>query len=134
MPPDPDEKLVCAILAEQVAALRERIAGGGAFERLTHCGELLAGLAAGLDPAGDAAAAAAALDNALDDLAFVQAQQQDLARQTAELVVRALTALSEADPAPLSPGGLKSLYVSEEQRRLHEAVLARLAGTLAPKN
>lgn len=126
----PQSRLVCAILAAQVSALCERIAGGLIVERLLGCGELLAVLATQLTPGSAPAAAAASLDNALDDLAFQHAQQQDLARQTAELVARALRLLAAAEPDELqafSPGGLLALYVSDEQRRLHAMVLAEHA-------
>ncbi len=122
-----ESRLVCAILAAQVTALRERIAGPFLFEQMLGCADLLSALSAKLAPGSEAAAAAARLDSALDDLALQHAQHQDLARQTAELVALALKILSTEDPGKppaLSPAGLAALYVSEDQRRLHEAVLA----------
>jgi hypothetical protein len=109
------------VLAAQMAELRDQIAGPALFERLTACGELLADLVSHIGPDAQAAAAAAKLDKALDELAFRQAQQQDMARQTADLVMQALKILSAET---LSLGYLKTLYVSDRQRRLHDEFLA----------
>jgi hypothetical protein len=122
-----DARLLCAILAAQTEALRERIAGSLIFARLTDCADLLATVSSQLPPGSDSATAAARLDQALDDLAFYDAQQRDWARQTADLVARALKLLAagEADPEQtLSLSRLLGLYVSDDQRRLHAAVLA----------
>jgi hypothetical protein len=109
------------VLAEQMAALGEQIGGLVMVERLMACGDLLAVLVSQLDRASPAAATAARLDSALDDLALLQAQEQDIARQTAELVMKALKLRSSA---VLSLAQLKALYVSDQQRRVHEAVVA----------
>jgi len=130
-----ESRLLCAILSAQTAALRERIAGSMAFERLMRCADLLAGLAAQLPAGSEPAAAAARLGQALDELAFHDAQQQDWARQTADLVARALNLLAaEGDPQQtLSPGRLWGFYVSEDQRQLHAAVLAEQAAGREPE-
>jgi hypothetical protein len=127
-----DSRLLCAILAAQAAALRERIAGSVMFERLMRCADLLATLASQLPPGSEPSAAAAQLGQALDELAFYDAQQQDWARQTADLVAGALKLLGTAEEDPqqtLSLTRLLGLYVSDDQRQLHAAVLAeRTAG------
>jgi len=130
-PAPPELRVIFTILAEQLAALRERIAGPGMFERLVSCAELVATLSSQLPPGGECAATAARLDSALDDLAFHHAQHQDLARQTADLVARALTMLAEGAAVPartLTLSALSALYVSDDQRRLHDAVVAEHAG------
>ena len=116
-----NERLVVSVLAEQMAALAEQIAGSGMVGPLVACGDLLSVLVSQIDEHSPAAATAAQLDKALDDLAFRQAQQQDLARQTADLVMRALRMLSSD---ALSLECLKALYVSDQQRRLHEQLVA----------
>ena len=116
-----NERLVVSVLAEQMAALAEQIAGSGMVGPLVACGDLLSVLVSQIDEHSPAAATAAQLDKALDDLAFRQAQQQDLARQTADLVMRALRMLSSD---ALSLDCLKALYVSDQQRRLHEQLVA----------
>jgi hypothetical protein len=129
-----NDRLLCAILAAQTLALRERIAGSVNFARLTHCADLLAVLASQLPPGSASAAAAAQLGQALDDLAFYDAQQQDWAHQTADLLARALNLLAAAedDPQPmLTPNTLLGLYVSDDQRQLHAAVLSEHAGRRA---
>jgi hypothetical protein len=127
-----DSRLLCAIIAAQATALRERIAGSRMFEGLTRCADLLATLSSQLPPGTDCDATAAQLGQELDHLAFYDAQQQDWARQTADLVARALKrlAMAEADPQQtLSLNRLLELYVSDDQRQLHAAVLAeRMAG------
>jgi hypothetical protein len=116
-----NERLLTMVLAEQMAALGEQIGGLVMVERLMACGDLLAVLVSQLDRASPAAATAARLDSALDDLALLQAQEQDIARQTAELVMKALKLRSSA---VLSLAQLKALCVSDQQRRVHEAVVA----------
>jgi hypothetical protein len=115
--------LVQTILAEQLDALHEHIKGAVLVDRLAGCADQLAALAALLEPGSGAARAAATLETTLDDLAFDHAQQQDLARQTAELVAKALRMFGAG---ALSPDGLWALYVSDAQRRLHETLLERL--------
>jgi hypothetical protein len=116
-----NERLVTMVLAEQMAALGEQIGDLVVFERLMACAELLTVLVSQIERESPAAATAAELDKALDDLALLQAQQQDLARQTADLVGQALRIVSIET---LSLGRLNDLYVSDQQRRLHEAVVA----------
>ncbi len=116
-----NERLVTMVLAEQMAALGEQIGDLVVFERLMACAELLTVLVSQIERESPAAATAAELDKALDDLALLQAQRQDLARQTADLVGQALRIVSIET---LSLGRLNDLYVSDQQRRLHEAVVA----------
>ncbi len=123
-----EARLICAILAEQVAALCEGIAASAVFNKLTACGDILASLASQLEVGSAASRAAAQLDKAMDDLGFQHAQQQDFAHQTAELVAGALKTLATGEWRKLSLGGLAALYVSESQRRLHDIVLAERTG------
>jgi xanthine/CO dehydrogenase XdhC/CoxF family maturation factor len=132
----PDSRLIHAILAAQIAALRERIASPEVTERLMGCTEVVALLAWQVSPDSAAATTAAALETALDELVFYHAQHQDLARQTADLVAHALNILATAgadQPPALSLSGLSALYVSEDQRQLHEAVRAEHARRLGPE-
>jgi hypothetical protein len=65
----------------------------------------------------------------LDELAFSQAQRQDFARQIADCVVTALERMAVAEMPPgtsFSSADLAALYVSEDQRKLHESVIRRL--------
>jgi hypothetical protein len=117
----PEQRLVTKVLAEQMAALSQQIGCFSMFDRLMACGDLLAVLASQIDRDSAAATTVAQIDKELDDLAFRQAQQQDLARQTADLVTQALRIQSTAT---LSLGQLKALYVSEQQHLLHEALVA----------
>jgi len=61
---------------------------------------------------------------------FEQAQRNDFIAQTIDCVVTALGRLAAADvresPA-LSPHDLAALYVSEDQRRVHQAVVRRFS-------
>jgi hypothetical protein len=121
--------LVCAILAAQVRALQDGIASPAINQRLLGCADLLAVLSSHLAKDSEAASAAEQLEHALDGLAFQHAQSQDLARQTADLVAQALSLLATAEPAAvrnLSQGGLLALYVNEDQRRLHAAVVTEV--------
>lgn len=146
-----DERVVCAILAEQVAALRERMDATNAFDLLWRTSALLSWLSGLL---GDMSAHAdhadhathpnpvlarerteaiteiAEIRRALDDLAFLQAQRQDFAKQIADCVVTALERMAVAQmPAGMSFSStdLAALYVSDDQRQLHETVLRRLS-------
>jgi hypothetical protein len=139
-----NEKLVCAILAEQVATLRDRMDANQAFDLLWRTSALLSWLSGLL---GDLARQAthtnpvldrerneaiieiAEIRRALDELAFLQAQRQDFAKQIADCVVTALERMAVAEmPAgtSFSSADLAALYVSEEQRKLHETVVQRL--------
>jgi hypothetical protein len=141
-----NERLVCAILAEQVATLRDRMDAGAAFDLLWRTTALLSWLSGLLSDhsrqgghvnpvlereRAEAIAEVAEIRRELDDLAFAQAQRQDFARQIADCVVTALERMAVAEmPAGthFSSGDLAQLYVSEDQRRLHEAVVKRLGG------
>ena len=135
------ERLVCAVLAAQVAAIRDCVDTAEGADLLWRTGDLLARLSALVvelghrcqvpDPELDeqcaaAVAAEAEVSTALDALAFLQSQRHDLARQMADCVVTALVRLAaDQDPAAgnrLSPEDLAALYVCEAQRRTHEAV------------
>ncbi len=123
--------MAVAVLAAQADALQARLASPEIFQRLNLCTELLAGLAVRLAPGSECAAAAARLDQTLDDLAFFHAQQLDLARQTADMMARALRMLAGTGSdssfrLPLHT--LAALYISEEQHRLHQAVVAEWQG------
>jgi hypothetical protein len=70
----------------------------------------------------------AEIRRALDDLAFLQAQRQDFARQIADCVVIALERMAVAEMPPgtsFSSSDLAALYVSADQRKLHENVIRR---------
>lgn len=141
-----NERLVCAILAEQVTNLRDRMDASEAFDLLWRTSALLSWLSGLLGdvnrqahPANpllerernEAIAEIAAIRRQLDNLAFVQAQRQDFARQIADCVITALERMSEAQmPAGtrFASSDLAALYVSDDQRRLHEEVLKRLCG------
>ena len=79
---------------------------------------------------GVVVAAAAEIGSKLDGLAHLQAQRQDLDRQMADCVAIALKRLA-ASPvaigARLSPGDLAALYVSEDQRQVHEAIISKVS-------
>lgn len=135
------ERLVCAVLAAQVAAIRDCVNTAEGADLLWRTGDVLARLSALVvelgrrclapDPELDAQCAAAVaaeaeVSTALDALAFLQSQRHDLARQLADCVVTALARLAaDQDTAAggrLSPEDLAALYVCEAQHRTHEAV------------
>jgi hypothetical protein len=138
-----NERLVCAVLAAQVAAVRDRLDTGATVDLLWRTADVLARLSglvlelaqhhpapnAGLDEQCAAAVAAESeISQALDGVAFLQAQRDDLARQMADCIVTALERLAAADTpagARLSPGDLAALYVCDDQRRVHAAVTRR---------
>jgi hypothetical protein len=139
------EHLVCAVLAAQVAALRDRIDTGATVELLWQTSDLLSQLSGlvtklarrcsphddGLNEQCDAAVAAESeISRSLESLAFQQAQRNDFTCQTVDCVVSALNRL--ADPrAPvgsrLSAGDLAAFYVSEDQRDVHDAAIRQFA-------
>jgi len=139
-----NERLVCAILAEQVSALRDRMDASAAFDLLWRTTALLSWLSGLLGDVSrhstnanpvlerertEAIAEIAEIRRGLDELAFSQAQRQDFARQIADCVVTALERMAVADKAAgtsFSSGDLAALYISEDQRKLHEAVIRRL--------
>lgn len=140
-----NENLVCAILAEQVAALRDRMDATATFDLLWRTTALLSWLSGLLSDLSrhsgapnpvlereraEAIAEVAEIRRALDELAFFQAQRQDFARQIADCVVTALERMAVAEmPAGthFSSNDLAALYVSDDQRKLHEAVMQRLS-------
>lgn len=134
------ERLVCAVLAAQVAVIRDRTDTSASVDLLWRTGDVLARLSKlvldlahrcpSVDPDLDlecaaAVAAEAEVSSALDALAFLQAQRHDLARQMADCVVTALARLA-AEDAPdghrLSPDDLAALYVCDAQRKTHESI------------
>lgn len=141
-----NEKLVCAILAEQVANLRDRMDASEAFDLLWRTSALLswlAGLLGDIDrqtrhanpvlerERNEAVAEITTIRHQLDNLAFVQAQRQDFTRQIADCVITALERMSDARmPAGthFASSDLAALYVSDDQRQLHDDVLKRLRG------
>ncbi len=141
-----NEKLVCAILAEQMANLRDRMDASEAFDLLWRVSALLSWLAGLLGDINrqaqhaspllerernEAIAEITSIRRQLDDLAFVQAQRQDFTRQIADCVITSLERMSDAQmPAGtrFASSDLAALYVSDDQRRLHEDVLKRLRG------
>ncbi len=140
MKPNAHERIVCAILAEQVAILRAKTDAMPAFDLLWRTTALLSwlsGLLADVDHAqaahnpvlererAEALAEIAQIRHGLDELAFLQAQRHDFARQIAECVETALTRM--AGEAKFSSGDLAALYVSDDQRRLHDDVIRRLS-------
>jgi hypothetical protein len=137
---EPGERLVCAVLAAQVEALRDRIHATSVVEFLWHASDTLARLAGlvteqsrrATTPDADLAAACATavanvaqMNDTLENLAFVQAQGQDYASQMADCVVTALQRIAAPNAKPetrLSPNDLVALYVCEDQHRVHETV------------
>ncbi len=146
MQAEADARMVCAILAGQVASLRERMDASESFDLLWRTTALLSwlsGLLGDLSCTGphankvlereraEAIAEVAEIRRALDALAFMQAQRQDFARQIADCVVTALERLAVAETPPgqnFSLSDLKALYVSDDQRRVHESVEQRCCG------
>ena len=143
------EHLVCAVLAAQVAELRGRIDTGATVELLWRTSDILSRLS-GLvlefakrcsDPelneqCNTAIAAEVEISRSLESLAFEQAQRNDFTCQTVDCVVTALERLAVTD-APvgtrLSPSDLAALYVSEDQRNIHDAATRQFA-TAAGRN
>jgi len=134
------ENLVCAVLAAQVAELRGRIDTGATVEllwRTTDVLSQLSGLVVELarrchesdqalsEQCSTAVEAEAEISRSLESLAFEQAQRNDFTCQAVDCVVTALERLAVTDGpvgARLSPNDLAALYVSEEQRQVHDAV------------
>lgn len=141
------EKHVCSVLAAQVAELRDRIDGGAAIELLWRTSDVLSQLSglvlelakrchdSELNAQCNAAVAAEAeISRSIESLAFEQAQRNDFTCQTVDCVVTALERLAGADgPAGngLSLDDLAALYVSEEQRNVHDAATRQFAAVAA---
>jgi hypothetical protein len=130
---------VFALLAAQAAAVRDRIESDATAHLglLWKAADTIAQLVALLDrlarhagtlppdlatACASAEAADAELGRALDELAFTQAQRMDLSRQMADGVVLALRGL-DAGETTLSPEKISAIYVSQEQRAVHEVAL-----------
>lgn len=139
---DTNPNLLCAVLAAQVAALRDRLDIAAPVDLMWRTTDVLSQLSAlirdllqrnpvpELDQHCTAAiAVSGGISLALDDMAFQQAQSQDLSRQMADCVVTALERLAADTPAGtgLSLGELAELYVCEDQLKVHNAVTRRFA-------
>ena len=140
---DSSERLVCAILAGQVAELRDRIDNAATVDLLWRTTDMLSRLSgllvcqarrtAGGDGAFDAECAAAIeaeteISGLLDTLAFTQAQRQDCDRQLADCIVTALERLARMDApmeSAMSPEELATLYVTDDQRKVHDGIARR---------
>jgi hypothetical protein len=149
------ERLVCAVLAAQVAVIRDRVDNGATVDLLWRTADMLTRLSRlvvelsrrrpGPDPGLDEQCAAAVADEtelsrSLDAMAFRQAQGQDVARQMADCVVMALERLAAGEAAdgapsgaPLSPSDLAALYVCDDQRQVHDAVTRQFAVEVPPQ-
>jgi hypothetical protein len=141
-----NERLVCAILAEQVVALRDRMDAGATFDLLWRTTALLSWLSGLLSDLSrhtptlnpilereraEALTEISEIRHKLDELAFSQAQKQDFARQIADCVVTALERMAVAEmPAgtSFSSQDLAQLYISDDQRNLHNEIVTRLNG------
>lgn len=141
--PDRSERLVCAVLAAQVAAIRDRIDNGFTVELLWRTVDLiseLSGLVHELSQhgiAGDSGriarcssvlAVETEISRTLEDVVFQQTQHQDGTRQMVECVMTVLEQMAAEDPeggSVPSPSDIAALYVSEEQQRVHDAVAQR---------
>jgi hypothetical protein len=149
---DTDEHLVCAVLAAQVAVLRNRIDSGATVELLWQASDVLSQLS-GLVlellsrcPDTDAAlheqcqtlvAAKVVVDRSIDGLAFGLAQRNDFTCQTVDCIVTALGRLADTDApigARLSPDDLAALYVSVDQREVHDAVIRQFSADAASRH
>ena len=138
-----NDNVVCAVLAAQVAELRNRIDSCATVELLWRTSDVLSqlsGLVLELAKRGHdselneqckaAVAAEGEISRMLENLAFEQAQRNDFTCQTVDCVVTALERLAVTDAAGgnrLSADDLAALYVSEEQRKVHDAVIRRFA-------
>jgi len=134
-----DDRVVFAILAEQVSAMRERMDASTTFDLLWRTSTLLSWLSGLLGELSrsnsnpvlekeriEAVAEIGQIRKSLDELFFFQAQRSDFARQVADCVVISLGRIA-AEKAPLktnfSTHDLEGLYVSSEQRDIHNAVV-----------
>lgn len=139
------ENLVCVVLAAQVAELRRRVDDGATIELLWRTSDVLTQLS-GLvqqfasrcqetdselnEQCRAAVTAEADVRRLLESLAFEQAQRNDFTCQTVDCVVTALERLAGTDGSAsngLLLDDLAALYVSEEQRKVHDAAARRFA-------
>jgi hypothetical protein len=139
MNPGDDDRLVLAILAAQVAAVRERIENSETIDLMWRTTDVLARLAglvpelARRNPGADMERQCTAaignmtdISKSLDDMAFVQAQRQDFTRQMADCVATALARLAapgSGETSRFSADDLSKLYVCAEQREIHETTI-----------
>lgn len=139
-----DARLVCAILAEQVSSLRNKMDVTAAFESLWQVSALLSRLGKILTQAEhqeleqvtshahlhELVAEITSTHKSLDNLAFIEAQRQDCAQQMADCVIAALKRLALTEnpmETHFNPSDLETLYVSQDQHHLHKAVLTRMS-------
>jgi hypothetical protein len=136
------DTLILAVLAAQVAAVRDRIENNETIDLMWRTTDVLARMAGlvpelarrnpGADMERQCSAAIANMTDiskSLDDMAFLQAQRQDYTRQMADCVAVALTRLA-ADGAGehrFSQEDLAAMYVCAEQREIHDTCCARFS-------
>jgi len=135
-----NERVVCTILAAQLVGLRDRIDTGSGVDVLWQTADVLTELSVvvlellrrcpGASPelkerCAAVVKGAAEIGRKIDGMACLGAQRHDLDRQMADCVVTALKGLA-AGPGPMgtrvSPADLAALYVSDDQRKIHESV------------
>src|ERR1700722_4033931 len=144
MATEANERLVCAILAEQVSSIRDRMDASTTFDLLWRTTALLSWLSGLMNDLShnstnsnpvlerertEAITEIREIRRALAELVAFQEQAQDFARQRADCVVTALERMAVAEmPAgtSFSSSDLAALYVSDDQRRLHDEVIRRL--------
>jgi hypothetical protein len=135
------EPVVFAILAAQLVALRDRMAAGSAVDLMWRTADILSSLSGlvgellrqcpapepGLsEKCGTVLATGAEIGHELDGLACLLAQRQDLDRQMADCVATALRQFADRSGpmgARMSIEDLAALYVSDDQRQVHDAVM-----------
>ena len=127
--------MIFTLLAAQAASLRDRIMAvttvqadllTQAADTIAHQAALVAelgGQGGGLpDDLAHVCTTAGKLGEALDDLAFMQAQRADLARQMAEAIVQVLELLG-VHGTRMSPDQIAAFYVCQDQQDVHDLVL-----------
>lgn len=142
------ERMVHAVLAAQVTVLRERIDASATVELLWQTSDVLSQMADLIvkldarchDPALEeqctiALTAKAEINRLVDRFAFDAAQRNDFTCQSVDCIVTALGRLAATD-APvgsrLSLDDLAALYVSNDQRDVHESTLRQLLIDTSP--
>ncbi len=149
--PDRSERLICAVLAAQVAAIRDRIDNSYTVELLWRTLDLISELSALVlelsqpGSTGDSGriarcssvlAVETEISRTLEDVVFQQTQHQDGTRQMVECVMTVLEQMAAEDTeggSLPSPSDIAALYVSEEQQRVHDAVAQRFGSDASGK-